>query len=108
VTDALRTIKIAEERGTRILGVVVNRIKGLKHELSLNEIKSILEVPIIGAVPEDIAVPKSIAKRIPVVRHKPKSRASVEFQRLAARIVGEPWASIKKKTWIDRLFFWLT
>lgn len=108
VTDALKTIKIAEEKGTRILGVVVNRIKGLKHELSLSEIRSILEVPIIGAVPEDLAVPKSIAKRIPVVHHKPKSRASQEFQRLAAKIVGEPWIAIKRKSWVDRLFFWMT
>ena len=108
ITDALRTIKIAEENGTKILGVVVNRIRGLRHELSLSEIKSMLEVPIISAVPEDLAVPRSIAKRIPVVHHKPNSRASIEFHRLAARIVGEPWASVKRKSWIDRLFFWLT
>ena len=108
VTDALRTIKIAEEKGTKVLGVVVNRIRGLRHELSLNEIKSILEVPIIAAVPEDLAVPRSIAKRLPVVHHKPKSKASLEFQRLAAKIVGEPWIAIKKKGWMERLFFWLT
>ena len=108
VTDALKTIKIAEEKGTKILGIVVNRIKGLRHELSLNEIKSILEIPIIAAIPEDLAVPKSIAKRIPVVHHKPNSRASLEFHRLAARIVGEPWMAVKRKSWIDRLFFWLT
>jgi septum site-determining protein MinD len=108
VTDALKTIKIAEERGTKILGAVVNRIKGLRHEMSLNEIKSMLEVPIIAAIPEDLAVPRSIAKRIPVVHHKPNSRASLEFHRLAARIIGEPWTAIKRKSWIDRLFFWLT
>ena len=107
VTDALKTIKIAEENGTKILGVVVNRIRGLRHELSLNDIKSMLEVPIIAAVPEDLAVPRSIAKRLPVVHHKPNSKASLEFQRLAARIVGEPWAAIKKKSWVDRLFFWM-
>jgi septum site-determining protein MinD len=108
VTDALKTIKIAEERGTKILGAVVNRIKGLRHEMSLNEIKSMLEVPIIAAIPEDLAVPRSIAKRIPVVHHKPNSRASLEFHRLAAKIAGEPWAAVKKKGWLDRLFFWLT
>lgn len=108
VTDALKTIKIAEENGTKVLGVVVNRVKGLKHELSLNEIKSMLEVPIIAAVPEDLAVPRSIAKRIPVVHHKPNSRASLEFHRLAAKIIGEPWMAIKKKSWVERLFFWLT
>lgn len=108
ITDALKTIKVAEESGTRILGVVVNRVRGLKHELPLSEIKSMLEVPILAAVPEDIAVPRSIAKRIPVVHHKPNSRASLEFQRLAAKIVGEPWVEIKGKSWIERLFFWLT
>jgi len=108
VTDALRTIKIAEENGTKVLGVVVNRVKGLKHELSLSEIKNMLEIPIIAVVPEDVAVQKSIAKRIPVVYHKPKSRASIEFQRLAARIVGEPWMAVKSKSWVERLFFWLT
>jgi len=108
VTDALKTIKIAEENGTKVLGVVVNRIRSLRHELSLNEIKSMLEVPIIAAIPEDLAVPRSIAKKIPVVHHKPNSRASIEFHRLAARIVGEPWIAIKRKTWLERLFFWLT
>jgi septum site-determining protein MinD len=108
VTDALKTIKVAEDNGTRVLGVVVNRIKGLKHELSLSEIKSMLEVPIIAAVPEDLAVPRSIAKKMPVVHHKPHSRASLEFQRLASSLIGEPWIAIKKKSWLDRLFFWLT
>jgi septum site-determining protein MinD len=107
VTDALKTIKVAEEKGTRILGVVVNRVRGMKHELSLDEIKSMLEVPILAAVPEDLAVPRSIAKRIPVVHHRPRSRASLEFQRLAAKIIGEPWAEIKARSWIDRLFFWI-
>ena len=108
VTDALKTIKLAQDNGTRILGVVVNRVRGLKHELTMNEIKAMLEVPIISIIPEDIAVQKSIAKRIPVVHHKPHSRASIEFQRLAAKIVGEPWTSIKSKSWLERLFFWLS
>jgi len=108
VTDALKAIKLAEENGTRVLGVVVNRVKGLRHELTLNEIKSMLEVPIISVIPEDLAVPRSIAKRIPVVHHKPNSKASIEFHKLAARIIGEPWVALKKKSWLERLFFWLT
>jgi septum site-determining protein MinD len=108
VTDALKTIKVAEENNTRVLGVVVNRVRGLKHEMTVPEIKSMLEVPVISIVPEDLSVPKSIAKRIPVVHHRPHSRASIEFQRLAARITGEPWEDVKSKSWLERLFFWLT
>jgi septum site-determining protein MinD len=108
VTDALRAIKVAEENGTRVLGAVINRVRGLKHELSINEIKTMLEIPILSIIPEDLSVPRSIAKRLPVVHHKPHSRASIEFQKLAARIVGEPFTSSKAKSWIDRLFFWMT
>jgi septum site-determining protein MinD len=108
VTDALKTIKIAQDNKTKVLGVVVNRVKGLKHELSMSEIKSMLDVPIISIVPEDLAVPRSIAKKTPVVHHKPRSKSSVEFQRLALRILGDPWSEVKRKSWLERLFFWLT
>ena len=106
LTDALRTIKIAEEEGVKILGAVVNRVKGHKHEISLEEIKSMLNVPIIEVVPEDINVPKSIAKMKPVVHHKPNSKSSKRFHRIASKILGEPIKQIKK-SWIDRLLFWL-
>ena len=106
VTDALKTIKIAQDNGIRVLGVVVNRVRGLKHEMSIEDIRSMLEVPVISIIPEDISVPKSIAKKVPVVHHKPKSRSSVEFQRLACKITGEP-CSIENKKWWERLFFWL-
>ena len=109
VTDALKTIKLAEDNETKILGVVLNRVRGHKHEMSLSEIKSMLGVPILTVVPEDLSVPKSIEKRKPVVHHKPKSRASIAFKKLAAKIVGETFTekSIKKMGWFERLVFWL-
>lgn len=106
VTDALKTIKIAKDNGIRVLGVVLNRIRGLKHEMPIEDIRSMLEVPIISLIPEDIAIPKSIAKKTPVVHHKPHSRSSIEFHKLASKITGEP-CSIEKRKWWDRLFFWL-
>ncbi len=109
VTDALRTIKLAEESGTKVSGVVINRVKGKKHELSISEIKSMLNVPILTIVPEDSSVPKSIKKRKPVIHHKPNSRASTAFKKLAAKILGEPFKEKKKKkkSWFERLTFWL-
>ncbi|NIO45085.1 MAG: P-loop NTPase [Candidatus Aenigmarchaeota archaeon] len=109
VTDALKTIKLAEEGGVDVLGVVVNRVKGKKHEMSLSEIKSMLGAPVLTIVPEDSSVPKSIKKKRPVVHHKPKSRASMAFRKLAARILNEPFKEkpIKKMGWFERLTFWL-
>ncbi|MBN2202901.1 MAG: cell division ATPase MinD [Candidatus Aenigmarchaeota archaeon] len=106
VTDALKTIKIAQNSRKNVMGVVVNRVRGLKHEMSIEEIKMMLEVPIVSLVPEDLSVPKSIARKVPVVHHKPKSKSSVEFQKLALKIMGEPWRKIEKRAWWERLFFW--
>jgi septum site-determining protein MinD len=110
VTDALKTIKLAEEHGTKVMGVVVNRYKGSKHEMSLSEIKSMLEVPIISVIPEDSSVPRSIKHRKPVVHHKPNSQASIAFRKLASKVSGENFVEIveeKEKGLFDKLISWL-
>ena len=66
VTDALKTVKVAEELGTSVLGVVVNKVNGHKHEMGKKEIKEMLEVPILTSVPHDISVPESIYEKTPV------------------------------------------
>lgn len=107
VTDALKAIRIAEKTGAKILGVVVNRVRGHKHELDSGEMQSILEYPIIGFVPEDMEVAKSISMKMPVVHHSPKSKASHEFKRIAASIVGEVYKEPRPKSWITIFFKWL-
>lgn len=109
ITDALRTIKIAEENGVKVLGIVLNRYRGKKHEMQIPEIKSMLGVPILTIVPEDSAVPKSIKNRKPVVHHKPHSGAAVAFRKLASKVVGEPFSEEinKERNWFERLIFWL-
>lgn len=86
VTDALRAIKLAEEKGIKVSGIVVNRYRGKKHEMTLNDIKDMLEYNIISIIPEDEAVPQSIAAKRPVVKHRPYSRAAIEIRRLAQAV----------------------
>ncbi len=104
VTDALKTIKYAERHGKHVIGVVVNRVKGSKSELSLNEIRSMLDKNIVSAVPEDSNVSESISIKVPVVNYKPGSKASTEFKKLAAHIVGERFVD---DTFLGRFFKWL-
>ncbi len=92
VTDALKAVKLAQQLGTRIRGVVVNRVSGKKHQMTSNEIMSMLDdINIIAEIPEDIAVQEAIAKKTPVVLHKPGNRASEEIRRLSASIVGREY-----------------
>ena len=108
LTDALKAVKVAEQMGTKVIGVVVNRFKGEAHEVSISEIRDMLEVPVIAVIPEDRAVPRSIAAKMPVVTKSPRSRSSREFKRLAASLAGEAWSEpYKQKNWFDRMVDYL-
>jgi septum site-determining protein MinD len=108
VADALKTIKVAEENGTKILGVVVNRHSGKRHMMRLEEINQILQVPILAVIPEDIKVQESIANKMPVVKYSPRSKAAREFKRLAAYIAGAGFEPLKERSFVERLFGWLS
>jgi septum site-determining protein MinD len=105
LTDALKLGNLAEKYGTHNLGVVVNRVKGKKHEFSLPAVESFLEAPILGKVPEDPEVAKAIASKKPVMIHKPSSPASQHIMSIAARLVGEDYSP--RSAISHRLFGWL-
>ncbi|MEM7815394.1 MAG: cell division ATPase MinD [Candidatus Aenigmatarchaeota archaeon] len=91
VTDALKASRLAQQVGAKPTGVVVNRIIGRNHEMTRQEIRGMLEQPIVAEIPEDLAVPASIAARTPVVHYKPNSAASRAIKKLAAQIAGVEW-----------------
>jgi septum site-determining protein MinD len=95
VTDALKMLKLAEESDIKVIGVVVNRIKGHDHELTGEEIKSLLDIPIVAEIPEDPNISKSIAEKKPIVKYSPNSPAAVEIKRLASFLVGKEYKEIE-------------
>lgn len=101
VTDSLKAAKIGEQLGTKTLGTVVNRITGRKHEMSYEQIMTMLDSQIVAEIPEDPAVPESIAARMPVVHYRPRSPAAREIKRLAAYLLGVEY---QEPSWLRKLF----
>lgn len=97
LTDALRAVRLAHESGAKVLGVVLNRVRGHSHELSVEDVNEMLGVPVIAVVPEDPYVPRAIAQKIPVVHFAPSSRAARQFRRLAATVLGKQPEPTKRK-----------
>jgi septum site-determining protein MinD len=89
VTDALKTIKLAEEMNKPIKGVIITRYQGKRIEMSLPNVKDMLEVPILGIIPEDIAIRESHILKNPVVLTHPKSMAARGYHETSRRILGE-------------------
>ncbi|HLC47164.1 MAG TPA: cell division ATPase MinD [Candidatus Nanoarchaeia archaeon] len=91
LTDALKTIALAEEQGCEIMGVVVNRATGENFEVETKNVEALLDREVIGVIPEDSSVKKAIALKHPVLYTHPDSPASIAFKKLAARILGQEY-----------------
>lgn len=88
VTEAMRAIATAKRARAPIKGMVLNAVRGASHELSVMEVESVFDAPVIAVVPEDLRVRESIAAGKPVVLSHPSSPAALEFKRLAASLIG--------------------
>tara|TARA_Y100000310_G_C20699549_1_gene828440 strand:- start:2659 stop:3411 length:753 start_codon:yes stop_codon:yes gene_type:complete len=89
VTDALKTVKVARERGKIINGVIVTRHTNAGYEMPLSSIKSMLESQIIGIIPEDKAIKEALNLRDAVIHTHPRSRVSKKYIEIARKVSGE-------------------
>lgn len=105
ISDALKTKIIANRLGVDILGVVINREQHDKTFLTISEIETILEVPVIAVVPEDTEVSRAAAFGEPLVVKNPKSPTSNAIMQLGADLIGEEYQPIEpdKKGVISKL-----
>ncbi len=102
VTDALKTAKVIEQMGKRIRGVIITRVQGAKSEMPIANIKEMLELPILGVIPEDGKVQEALVMKDALVHTHPNSKAARAYKRIAAKIAG---VNYKEPSFFARLFF---
>lgn len=105
VTDALKASKLIEQLGKTVKGVIVTRVRGVKSEMPIANIRDMLELPIIGVIPEDKNMQSALVLKDAIMHTHPKSKASRAYRMIAARIMGNN--SYKEKVGIfEGLFDW--
>lgn len=97
ITDALKTIKTAEKENKIVSGVIVTRVKKNDIEMQPEIVKEMLEVPVLGMIPEDEYVSRALSMKNAVVHVYPKSKAARAYKELAARIIGVNYDSSKDR-----------
>lgn len=103
VTDALKTSKLIEQLGKEVRGVIVTRVRGEKTEMPLANIRDLLELPILGVIPEEKYMQSALVMKDAIVHTHPKSKAARAYKRLASKIAGD--VNYKDKyTILERLF----
>jgi septum site-determining protein MinD len=104
VTDALKAVKVARDMGKDVKGIIVTRHRNKKYEMPLSSIKSMLEAPIIGIIPEDDSVKEALNLRDAVVHTHPKSRVSKKYLLIAGKVIGPNDLFEEKKSIFSRMF----
>ncbi len=97
ITDALKTIKLAQEKNKPVIGVIINRVKKNYIEMRPETVKEMLEIPILGMVPEDISVSKALNQKGAVVHTHPKSNAARAYKEIAAKLLNVEYDSNKDR-----------
>ena len=91
LSTTLKAVKIAKERDTPVVGLVINKVYNKNFELSLRDIEKTAEVPVIAIIPHDVSFLKALSRFVPPVLYKPNSKGSEEYKKLAATLVGEKY-----------------
>ena len=91
LSTTLRAIRLAKQKRIPITGLILNRVRNKKFELSIKDIENAALVPVISVLPEDIKIPESVYYTTPVSLYRPRSGSAIEFRKLAANLIGEKY-----------------
>ncbi|MGD9276112.1 MAG: AAA family ATPase [Candidatus Pacearchaeota archaeon] len=84
LSSTIHAVKIAQEKGTPIKGLVLNRVNKKKFELTQKDISSASDVNVLVSLPENLKIQSAVSKMIPAVISYPKADVSKRYKKLAS------------------------
>ena len=88
LSATLHAVKVAKHRRTPISGLILNKVRGRRFELSINEIEEAAGVPVLCTIKDDVSVPASIAKTKPTPLYRSWAKSSRAYRKLALQLAG--------------------
>ncbi len=83
ISNAIKTKMVANESGSSIIGIALNRVTLDFAEPGQEEIARAMETRVLAAIPDDPEVRRSILDGKPLVLYNPKAPASLALLKLA-------------------------
>ncbi len=87
VLEAMKIKRVAERLRVSPAGLVINRASRERTDLHQKDIESLLELHVLGAVPDDIEIKRAAALGESVVVRSLRAPATKAFKELAATIL---------------------
>ena len=100
VTDVIRTKEVVEQVGVKSLGVVLNMVTGDRREMRKEEVESMTGLPVLAEIPYDKNIRVSLGMSVPSFLLDSRSKASKEFLKFSAGLLGLEY----RKSLLERIF----
>jgi len=103
MATTLKAVKAAKKRDVPISGLILNKVHKKGFELSLDDVEKTIDLPILAVIPHDLNILKALSKMSPSTEHKPRSKASMEYKKLAAMLIGEKYRPFRVSEIFSRI-----
>ncbi|MCB9359558.1 AAA family ATPase [Candidatus Woesearchaeota archaeon] len=100
----MKAVKTAKKKRTPIHGLILNKVRNKKFELTLDEIEEASESKVLAVIPDETHMLEAVAKTIPSTLHKDKSDSTVEFKKLAAFLIDQKYEDTRLHSKIRSAF----
>lgn len=87
VADALKTMRIARLMKKPVTGAILTRVKRGRHEMRPESVTEMLEVPLLGIIPEHKNFRIALSKRDAVVHTHPRSKPAKAYGEAASKMI---------------------
>ncbi len=104
LASTLHAVKIARQKKTYISGLIINKVRGKKFELSLDNIQDATKIPVVSVLYDDESLLEALSKNKPLAALNSNNRTVIEYKKLAAALVGERYKDNRLHVQLKNLF----
>lgn len=87
--STINAVNVAKKKKTPIAGIIVNKVRNKRFEVSVNDIELATNVPVLAVLEDDVKVLEALARTRPATDYAPANNVSIEYKKLAGCLVGE-------------------
>lgn len=90
LNTTMKAANMAKAKKTPIEGVIINKIRTPKYELTLKEVENNMGIPVLAKIKDDKKMTEAMFYKKPISLHDPTHTISKEIKRFASALVGVP------------------
>ena len=95
LTTTIKAINVARSKKANVNGLILNKVRNKDYELKAEDMERLSGLPLVGVISDNIKVLEALEKVQPVTKLSPLSNVSLEYKKMAARMMNAPYQEPK-------------